>query len=89
MIFETENLQGLMEEFNDDFGNYGDRNLLVRVDTMPYEQGTDGYDLVIYDVTDLDVHLVNDTELIMYCSEYGLNEEDFEIERVTLVRMQD
>lgn len=89
MLFENENLQWLFEQFNEDFGANGNLNLLVHVDPMRYEQGKDGYDLVIYDVTDLDVHLVNSTELSMYCTEHGLNEEDFEIERVTMVKIQD
>lgn len=89
MQFENENVQWLFEQFNEDFGAKGNLNLIVKIDTMPYEQGTGGYDLVVYNVSELDTHLVNDTELSMYCYENGLNEEDFETHRVTLVRMKD
>ena len=89
MNFEIENLQWFMEQFNEDFGTRGKLNLLVDVDKMLGNNRKIGYDLVVYDVSDLDVSLVNATELSMYCFEYGLEEEDFEIERVSLVEIED
>lgn len=89
MIFEEENLQWMFEQFNGDFGRKGNLNLLVGVETMFSEEGKDSYDIVIYDVSELDVHLVNITELRMYCFENGLFEDEFEIRRATIVKIQE
>lgn len=82
MNIDNENLQGLLEEFNEDFGSNGDYNLLAAI-----EPRFDGYDLVVYDATAIDTHLVNDTELHMYCTEYDIDVGYFEIHRVNLMKL--
>lgn len=88
MNFEEENIQWMFNQFNEDFGNKGNLNLLVGVETMYSEEGKDGYDMVIYDVSDLDVHLVNATELRMHCFENNLFEDEFEIRRVSISKIR-
>lgn len=91
-MFETENLQWLLEQYNEDFGTKGNLNLLVKLD----EHLDGGVDVVIYNMSQTvlvdgkeftcEYQLVNDTELNMWCFDNGLDEELFEIERITLIK---
>ena len=53
---------------------------------IDYHEEHNGADLVIYDVLELGYKVTSQKELNDWCTENGANEEDFEIDRITLVR---
>jgi len=60
-----------------------DKELIIEVESVP----GNGIDLVLYDVTEVEYHFDSVDEFHEYCGKQGYNEEDFEIDRVTLVQV--
>lgn len=81
---ELDNLQWLLNNHGMSL-EYG--STVVGVDYLAVED--EGMDLVIYDVEGLEFdneRIYNYEQLVKYCNENGLDEENFEIDRVTLVK---
>lgn len=81
---ELDSLQWLFDNYGMSI-EYGSK--IIGVDYLDVE--SDGIDLVVYDVEGLefDNELIYSYEqLVGYCNDNGLDEENFEIDRVTLVR---
>lgn len=81
---ELDNLQWLLNNHGMSI-EYG--SAVIGVDYLDVE--SDGIDLVIYDVEGLEFdneRIYSYKQLVKYCDESGLDEENFEIDRVTLVR---
>ena len=81
---ELDNLQWI-------FDNYGMSveywSAVIGVDYLDVE--SDGIDLVVYNVEELEFDnepIYSYKQLVKYCDDNGLDEENFEIDRVTLVR---
>lgn len=87
MQFEIENMQMLFEQFNENFGDSGELNLIIDIEDIRDHKGILGYDMVIYDVTGLDILLVNGLELNMYCDDHGIDKDEFEIKRTNFIKM--
>ena len=84
---ELDNLQWLLYNHGMSI-EYG--NTVVGVDYLAVED--EGVDLVIYDVEGLEFdneRVYNYEQLVKYCNENGFDEENFEIDRVTLIRSDD
>lgn len=81
---ELDNLQWLLNNHGMSI-EYG--SAVIGVDYLDVE--SDGIDLVVYDVEGLEFdneRIYSYKQLVEYCNENGLDEENFEINRVTLVR---
>lgn len=81
---ELDNLQWLLNNHGMSL-EYGDT--VIGVDYLAVED--EGIDLVVYDVEKLEFdneRIYSYKQLVKYCDESGLDEENFEIDRVTLVR---
>lgn len=81
---ELDNLQWLFDNHGMSI-EYG--SAVIGVDYLDVE--SDGIDLVVYNVEGLELdneHIYNYEQLVKYCNENGLDEESFEIDRVTLVK---
>lgn len=81
---ELDNLQWLLNNHGMSL-EYG--STVAGVDYLAVED--EGMDLVIYDVEGLEFdneRIYNYEQLVKYCNENGLDEENFEIDRVTLVK---
>ena len=84
---ELDNLQWLLSNHGMSL-EYG--NTVVGVDYLAVED--EGVDLVVYDVERIEFeneYIYNYERLVKYCNEYGLDEENFEIDRVTLIKNDD
>lgn len=83
-LIELNNLQWLFSEYGMSI-EHG--NTIVGIDYMAIEDN--GVDLVVYDVGGLDYKgesVLNYNQLVEFCNENGKNEEDYEIDRVTLIK---
>ena len=81
---ELDNLQWLLNNHGMSI-EYG--NAVVGVDYLAVED--EGMDLVVYDVENIEFEnerIYSYEQLVKYCNENGLDEENFEIDRVTLVK---
>lgn len=81
---ELDNLQWLLSDHGMSL-EYG--NTVVGVDYLTVED--EGVDLVVYDVEGLEFdneRIYDHEQLVKYCNENGFNEENFEIDRVALIR---
>lgn len=83
--FEVDNLQWLVENY--DFTENNMSKLIIDIEPLL----DDGADLVVYDVTDLlerGHDISSREELSIYCDNFGADEESYEVNRVTLIRMK-
>ena len=81
---ELDNLQWLLNNHGMSL-EYG--STVVGVDYLAVEDK--GADLVVYDVENIEFEnerIYSYKQLVKYCNENGLDEENFEIDRVTLVK---
>lgn len=81
---ELDNLQWLLNNHGMSM-EYG--STIIGVDYLDVE--SDGIDLVVYDVEKLEFNnerIYSYEQLVEYCNDNGLDEENFEINRVTLVK---
>lgn len=81
---ELDNLQWLLNNHGMSI-EYG--SAVIGVDYLDVE--SDGIDLVVYNVEELEFEnepIYSYKQLVKYCDDNGLDEENFEIDRVTLVR---
>ena len=61
----------------------GEENILIGIDYLE----DNGADLVVYDTTELLTTVYDFEEFIQVIDENGLDEEEFEIDRTTLVKI--
>ena len=81
---ELDNLQWIFDNYGMSV-EYG--SAVIGVDYLDVE--SDGIDLVVYNVEELELDnepIYSYKQLVRYCDDNGLDEENFEIDRVTLVR---
>ena len=81
---ELDNLQWLFDNYGMSIG-YG--SAVIGVDYLDVE--SDGIDLVVYNIEGLEFEnepIYSYEQLVEYCNDSGLDEENFEVNRVTLVR---
>ena len=81
---ELDNLQWIFENYGMSV-EYG--SAVIGVDYLDVE--SDGIDLVVYNVEELEFDnepIYSYKQLVKYCDDNGLDEENFEINRVTLVK---
>lgn len=76
---EIENVNYLFERYK------SRENILIGVDYLSVEDK--GIDLVVYDTTNMLTEVGSFEDFIAVVDENGLDEEEFEVDRVTLVRM--
>lgn len=84
---EVENIQWLVENY--DFTDNNMNKLVIGIDSS---DELNGADIVVYDVTDLNhegFNIQSIGDLSRYCDENGADEESWEINRVTLIRVDD
>lgn len=63
------------------------KELVLGVETMDSMTSSQGLDGVLYDISDLDVSTYD--EFKKYIDENGYDEESFEVDRCTLLRIED
>lgn len=74
---EIDNVNYLFEIYK------GEENILIGIDYLE----DNGADLVVYDTTELLTTVYDFEEFIQVIDENGLDEEEFEIDRTTLVKI--
>lgn len=74
---EIDNVNYLFEIYK------GEENILIGIDYLE----DNGADLVVYDTTELLATVYDFEEFIQVIDENGLDEEEFEIDRTTLVKI--
>ena len=77
---DVENIKWLFENYGEDIlsGEY-----LLGVDS---HEELGGADLVLYDVWGMHISIKTQKELSEWCTKHGVDEEELEVERTTLVR---
>lgn len=84
---EVKNIQWLVENY--DFTENNMNKLVVGID---YHDELNGADMVVYDVSDLNdkgFDIQSFKDLSRFCDENGADEESWEVNRVTLIRVDD
>ena len=79
---QADNIQCLINEYS---GMLFRGEYIVGVD---HHEELNGADLVLYDVTEME-GVSSQRELSEWCTKNGEDEENFEVDRVTLVRIDD
>lgn len=79
---QVDNIQWLINEYS---GMLFRGEYIVGVD---HHEELNGADLVLYDVTEME-GVSSQRELSEWCTKNGEDEENFEVDRVTLVRIDD
>lgn len=74
---EIDNVNSLFEIYK------GEENILIGIDYLEDNEA----DLVVYDTTELLTTVYDFEEFIQVIEENGLDEEEFEIDRTTLVKI--
>lgn len=78
-LIQIDNINYLFKNFG------GNENILIGLDSLSIE--SDGMDLVAYDITNLQETPKNVKHFHDIITKYGLDEEVFEIDRVSLINI--
>lgn len=77
--FDQSNLQYIFEKGR----NLPQERLLIAIEKLP----KNGMDVVLYDISDFSKDIESIEEFNSQCDTLGYDEESFEVDRATLVRM--